>query len=224
MGTAPSGLAARACGGAGSWHGWSSDAGPGPALVGVTVTARLTYLNNTSLDGYIEDRQGAFDFGPMDDELFATYTALLQDVGTFLYGRRLYESMAVWETDPALAATSPANAAFAAAWQDADKVVCSTTLETAPTARTRVERGFDAAAVRRLKDEATRDLTVGGADLAGQALAAGLVDECLLFVWPVLVGGGKPAVPTGTRIGLELLDERRFANGVVLLRYRPLAR
>ena len=182
---------------------------------------RLTYITNMSLDGYIEDRHGAFDFGPMDDDLFATYTELLGTVGTYLYGRRLYEMMAVWETTPALAEGSSLAADFARAWQAPSKIVYSTTLATVPTANTRVERAFDVTAVRQLKADASRDLTVGGADLASQALTAGLVDECLLFVWPVAVGDGKPALPTDAGLRLELLDERRFTNGVVLLRYRP---
>ena len=184
--------------------------------------ARLTYINNMSLDGYIEDRHGGFDFGPMDDELFATYTELLGTVGTFLYGRRLYEMMAGWETMPELAAQSSLAADFADAWQAPSKIVYSTTLATAPTTDTRIERAFDIAAVQQLKADASRDLTVGGANLASQALTAGLVDECLLFVWPVAVGDGKPALPADARLGLELVDERRFTNGVLLLRYRPL--
>ena len=182
---------------------------------------KLTYITNMSLDGYIEDRHGAFDFGPMDDDLFAAYIELLGTVGTFLYGRRLYETMAGWETMPELAAQSSLAADFAYAWQAPSKIVYSTTLATAPTANTRIERAFDITAVQQLKADASRDLTVGGADLASQALTAGLVDECILFVWPVAVGGGKPALPADARLSLELLDERRFANGVMLLRYRP---
>lgn len=181
----------------------------------------LVYLTNMSLDGYLEDRHGAFDFGPMDDELFATYTGMLRTVGTLLYGRRLYETMAVWETDPALAARSALTADFADAWRAPLKIVHSTTLVTATTANTRIERTFDPAAVQQLKADASLDLMVGGADLAAQALHAGLVDECVLVVWPRTVGGGKPALPTDAGIGLELLDQRRFANGVLLLRYRP---
>ena len=180
---------------------------------------KLTYINNMSLDGYIEDRHGAFEFGPMDDELFVTYTGLLLSVDTFLYGRRLYEMMAVWETTPALAAQSRLTADFADAWKAPTKVVYSRTLTAAPTERTRIERTFDPDAVRRMKADTTRDLTVGGADLAAQALRAGLVDECFLYVWPVVVGGGKPALPTDGTQRFELLDERRFRNGVVLLRY-----
>lgn len=182
--------------------------------------AKLTYMNNMSLDGYIEDRHGAFDFGPMDDDVFAAYTELLRPVGTFLYGRRLYETMADWETTPALAAQSPLAADFANAWKAPRKIVYSTTLATPPTANTSIERAFDVGAVQQLKADASRDLTVGGANLASQALGAGLVDECILFVWPIIVGGGKSALPVDARLGLDLLDERRFANGVLLLRYR----
>ncbi len=184
--------------------------------------AKLIYLTNVSLDGYIEDERGAFDWFPVDDEVFAFTTDLLRSVGTFLYGRRLYETMAVWETDAALAAQSGLMADFASAWQAANKVVYSTTLSAVSTAGTRLERHFDPVAVRQLKATAGRDLTVGGANLATQAFQAGLVDECQLFVWPMVVGGGKPGLPTGVRADLELLDERRFANGVVRLRYRPL--
>jgi dihydrofolate reductase len=186
--------------------------------------AKLIYVTNVSLDGYIEDERGAFDWFPIDDELFAFTTDLLRSVGTFLYGRRLYESMAVWETDAALAARSDLMADFAEAWQAANKVVYSTTLAAVSTADTRLERQFDPAAVDQLKATAGSDLTVGGAHLATQAFKAGLVDECQLLVWPVVVGGGKPGLPTGMRVNLELLDERRFGNGVVHLRYRTLAR
>ena len=182
--------------------------------------AKLIYATNVSLDGYIEDERGAFDFGPLDDDLFASYTDLLRSAGTFLYGRRLYEAMAVWETNAALAAQSDLMADFATAWQAANKVVYSTTLAAVQTARTRLEHRFDPASVRDMKASATSDLPVGGAHLAAQAFKAGLVDECRLYVWPVIIGGGKPALPSGNRGDLELLDERRFGNGVVHLRYR----
>jgi dihydrofolate reductase len=185
---------------------------------------KLIYVTNVSLDGYIEDERGAFDFGPLDTEVFRSHTTLLRSAGTFLYGRRLYETMAVWETDATLAAQSDLMADFATAWQSANKVVYSTTLSAASTANTRIERHFDPTAVHELKAAASSDITVGGANLASQAFTAGLVDECQLFVWPTVVGGGKPALPTGVRVDLELIDERRFANGVVLLRYRPLGR
>ncbi|WP_262851634.1 dihydrofolate reductase family protein [Mumia quercus] len=182
--------------------------------------AALIYVTNMSLDGYIEDENGDFALYPHDDEVFMTYTDLVGSVGTFLYGRRLYETMAPWETDASLAAQSPLTAEFATVWQDTDKVVYSTTLSEVATARTRVERRFDAASVREIVASATNDLTVGGADLAAQAFAAGLVDECHLFVWPWIIGGGKSALPSGLRTELTLLEERRFANGVLQLRYR----
>ncbi|MCO1596904.1 dihydrofolate reductase family protein [Micromonospora sp. RHAY321] len=183
--------------------------------------AKLIYVTNVSLDGYIEDEHGAFDWFPIGDEVFAFHTDLLRSVGTLLYGRRLYEAMSLWETDAALAAQSDLTADFASAWQAASKVVYSTTLAAVSTADTRLERRFDPAAVRELKATASSDLTVGGANLATQAFKAGLVDECQLIILPVVVGGGKPGLPTGIRADLELLDERRFRNGVVHLRYRP---
>jgi dihydrofolate reductase len=180
--------------------------------------AKLIYLTNVSVDGYIEDAQGGFDFG-QDDDVFAFTTDLLASVGTLLYGRRLYEAMAVWETMPALAEQSALTARFAAAWHEPDKVVYSSTLTEPSTVKTRVDARFDPKAVRDMKAAATRDLLIGGADIAAQAFAEGLVDECHLIVWPLLVGGGKPGLPPGVRVGLDLLDERRFANGTVYLRY-----
>lgn len=183
--------------------------------------AKLIYINNMSIDGYVEDRDGGFDFGPMDDDVFATYTDSLRDVGTFLYGRRLYETMSGWETMPALAAQSALTAEFSSVWKTPRKIVYSTTLTTTSTANTRIERVFDGGAVRALKAVESQDLTVGGADLASQALDAGLVDEVILFVWPVIVGDGKAAVTAEARRSFELLEERRFANGTLLTRYRP---
>ena len=182
--------------------------------------ADLIYITNVSVDGYIEDEHGRFDWTDPDDELFVFITDLVRPVGTWLYGRRLYDAMAVWETDPALAARSSLMADFANVWQAADKVVYSTTLEAASTANTRLERAFEPASVRDMKAAATSDLTVGGAQLAAHAFTSGLVDECHLFIHPVLVGGGKPALPRDARIDLELLDERRFGNSVVYLRHR----
>jgi dihydrofolate reductase len=182
--------------------------------------AKLTYITNVSLDGYIEDSQGSFNWTEPDDEVFVFITELVRSTGTYLYGRRLYETMAVWETDPALAAQSALMADFAHVWQAARKVVHSTTLHDVTTANTELRRDFDPGAVRALKASATHDLTVGGANLAAQAFAAGLVDECHLFIRPVLLGGGKPAFPRDVRARLELLDERRFREGVVHLRYR----
>jgi dihydrofolate reductase len=181
---------------------------------------KLTTIMNVSVDGYIEDEYGSFDWTVPDDDVFAFITDLLRSVGTYLYGRRMYETMAVWETDPTLAAQSELRADFATVWQGADKVVYSTTLEAASTAKTRLERSFDPDSVRDMKASATSDLTVGGPNLAAHAFKAGLVDECQLFIYPVLVGRGKPALPRDTRAELELLDERRFSNGVMYLRYR----
>ena len=183
---------------------------------------KLIYVTNVSLDGYIEDEHGTFDLFAPDDDVFACTTNILRSAGTFIYGRRLYQTMAVWETNAALASQSKLTADFATAWQAASKVVYSTTLAGVSTANTRLERHFDPTAVHELKAAASSDLTVGGANLAAQAFKAGLVDECQLFVWPMVVGGGKPALPTDTRAELALLDERRFTNGVVHLRYRPL--
>ncbi len=182
--------------------------------------AKLIYVSNVSLDGYIEDEHGSFDWTAPDDDLFAFITNLVRPVGTYLYGRRMYDTMAPWETDPALAAQSDLMADFANVWQAADKVVYSTTLDAVSTAKTRLEHNFDPASVRDMKVSATSDLTVGGAQLAGAALRAGLVDECHLFVRPILVGGGKPALPRDTRVELELLEERRLSNGAMHLRYR----
>jgi dihydrofolate reductase len=182
--------------------------------------AKLIYVANVSLDGYIEDEHGSFDWTAPDDELFAFITDLVRPVGTYLYGRRMYDTMAPWETDPALATQSGLTADFANIWQAANKVVYSTTLDAIPTAKTQLERTFDPTSVRGMKASTTRDLTVGGAHLAAHALKAGLVDETHLFIRPVLVGGGKPALPNDTRAELELLDDRRLGNGVVYLRYR----
>ena len=182
--------------------------------------ANLSYITNVSLDGFIEDASGRFDFSEPDEELFVFITDRVRSVGTWLYGRRLYEMMAVWETDATLAAQSEPMAEFARVWQAGDKVVYSTTLSAVSTARSRLERNFDPDAVRDMKRSATDELTVGGADLAAQAFKEGLVDECHLFIHPVLVGGGKPALPRDTRAQLELVDERRFTSGVVYLRYR----
>jgi dihydrofolate reductase len=182
--------------------------------------AKLIYVTNVSLDAYIEDEHGAFDWTEPDDEQFAFITDLVRPVGTYLYGRRLYQAMALWETDPALAAQSELRGAFADVWQAAEKVVYSTTLDAVPTARTRLERHFDPAAVRAMKDASASDLMIGGANLAADAFRAELVDECHLFIGPAIVGRGKPALPSDARVALELLDERRFDNGVVYVRHR----
>jgi len=184
--------------------------------------AKLIYSAITSLDGYVADEDGSFDWAAPDEEVHAFVNDLERQVGTYLYGRRMYETMVYWETAPTLADQLPVEQDFAQIWQSADKVVYSTTLETVSSARTRIERDFDPGAVRQLKARAERDITVGGPDLAAQAMKAGLVDECHLFVTPVLVGGGKQSLPDKVRLQLELLDERRFGNGVVHLHYRTM--
>ena len=182
--------------------------------------AKLIYVSNVSLDGFIEDEHGSFEWSAPDDDRFAFITDLVRPVETHLYGRRMYETMAVWETDPALAAQSALGADFAHVWQAADKVVYSTTLDTVSTANTRLERRFDPDSIRAMKAAASSDLAVGGPNLAAHAFEAGLVDECHLFICPVLVGRGKPSLPSELHTKLELLDERRFDNGDVYVRYR----
>lgn len=182
--------------------------------------AKLIYIANVSLDGYIEDADGTFEWTAPNDEVFAFITDLVRPVGTHVYGRRMYETMAVWETDPTLAAQSELMADFADLWKAADKLVYSTTLEAVPTAKTRVAHDFEPDAVDDLKRSADRDLTVSGPALAAHAFEAGLVDECHIFTYPVLVGDGKSAFPSNARFSLELLEEHRFGNGVVHLGYR----
>jgi dihydrofolate reductase len=181
--------------------------------------ADLIYTANVSVDGFVEDARGSLEWANPSDEFFTFVTDLERSAGTYLYGRRMYEAMAVWETDPDLAAQSKLRADFAQMWQRAEKVVYSTTLASVATAKTRLERSFDADAIRAMKSSATGHITIGGANLAGQAFAAGLIDECRLFIHPVVIGGGKPALPRDVRVNLELLDEHRFDDGVVYLRY-----
>lgn len=182
--------------------------------------AKLIYLYSASLDGYVEDESGGFDWTTPDEEGHAFINDLMRPVGTYLYGHRLYEVMAGWETDPSFPAGSPVMLDFATIWQAADKIVYSTSLTAVSTTRTRIERAFDPDAVRQLKEAADRDLAIGGADLAAQALRAGLVDECHLFVAPIVVGGGKRLFPEDVLLKLDLLDVRRFDSGIVYLRYR----
>ncbi len=181
--------------------------------------AKLVYTAITSLDGYIEDESGKFDWAEPDEEVHAFVNELTRPVGTHLYGRRMYETMVVWETLP-LAGQPTFVRDFAEIWRAADKIVYSTTLDEVTSSRTRIERDFDPGAVRALKAEAERDLTIGGPDLAASAFEAGLVDELHLFVNPVVVGGGKQALPDGVRLPLALVDEHRFNSGVVHLHYR----
>ena len=182
--------------------------------------AKLIYTAIGSLDGYIEDERGKFDWAQPDEEAHAFINDLERPVGTYLYGRRMYEVMTAWETLPESADQPQTLLDFAEIWQAADKIVYSRTLGAASTARTRIEREFDPDAVRQLKTAAERDLAVGGAELAGHAFRAGLVDELHLFVAPAVVGGGKQSLPDKVRLELELLDERRFRSGMVYLRYR----
>jgi dihydrofolate reductase len=178
--------------------------------------AKLIYTAITSLDGYVADAEGTFDWSAPDAEVHAFVNDLERPVGTYLCGRRLYDVMAVWETidDPA-----PEMRDYAQIWRAATKIVYSRTLQEVAGPRTRIEREFDPGAVRALKAAAGADLSIGGAELAAQALHAGIVDECRLLLSPVVVGGGPSALPGGLRLGLELLEERRFGNGVVYLRY-----
>ena len=184
--------------------------------------AKLTYLTIASLDGYMADEDGDFGWARPDEEVHTFVNDLERGVGTHLYGRRMYETMAVWETDPSLAADSATAADYARIWLAAEKVVYSKTLESAVTARTTIERDFDPDDVREMKASAAADLSIGGAELAAAAFAAGLIDECHCIVAPAIVGGGKRALPDGMRLDLELEDERRFAGGMVYLRYRVL--
>ena len=178
----------------------------------------LIYSAIASLDGYTADREGKFDWGEPDEQVLAFLNDLERPVGTYLYGRRMYEVMRYWE-DADLADRSAASRDFAGIWRSADKIVYSTSLPEAPTARTRLERSLDLAAVRALKQ--LGDVSIGGPTLAADAIRAGLVDEYQLYVMPVLVGGGLAALPVGVRASLDLIDERRFASGVLYLRYRP---
>ena len=180
----------------------------------------LIYMAIASLDGYMEDETGDYQWSAPDEEVHAFINELLRPVGTHLYGRRMYEVMRVWETPEALPDATPAMLEFADVWRPADKVVYSRTLETVTTGRTRLERDFDAGAVRELKASAERDLMIGGPELAAHAIGAGLVDEYHLLVVPVLLGGGIRSLPDGVRAELELVDERRFEGGFVFLRYR----
>jgi dihydrofolate reductase len=187
---------------------------------GRRTMAKLIYSAITSLDGYVADVDGNFEWAVPDEEVHTFVNHIERPIGTYLYGRRMYEVMVLWEATDAIADQPPYVQDFAAIWQAADKVVYTTTLGTVSSARTRIERDFDPEAVRQLKARARRDLTVGGPALAAQAIKAGLVDEYHLFVTPVVVGGGTPSLAHSVRLQLDLLDERRFGNGVVYLHYR----
>ena len=182
--------------------------------------ANLVYVANTSLDGYTEDKDGKFDWTEPSEEYFRFITNLVRATRTHLYGRRMYESMLVWETDPNLAAQSPLMRDFAEVWQAANKIVYSRTLENISTRKTQLEQSFDPEAIRRLKAASEHDILIGGPELTAHAFRAGLIDECHLFLIPILVGGGKPALPDNVRLELELVAERRFGSGTVYLGYR----
>jgi dihydrofolate reductase len=182
--------------------------------------SKLIYMTNTSLDGYVEDATGAFDW-VNPEQVFEFITELLRPIGTYLYGRRLYETMAYW--DAPVEDYPPERRDFAWVWQKAQKVVFSRTLIGATTRNTRVERDFDLEAIRKLKRESEHDINIGGAELAGLALEAGLVDECHLFVNPVIVGGGKPAFRAASRRNLELLEAHPFVTGVIHVHHRLMA-
>jgi dihydrofolate reductase len=184
------------------------------------LMAKLIYSAIASADGYVEDATGRFEWAAPAEDLLRFVNDLERPVGTYLYGRRMYETMLYWETADTVPGQPPSVREFTGIWQAADKIVFSTTLHSAPSARTRIERNFDPGLIGQLKSATKRDMTVGGADLAGQAIRAGLVDELQLFLVPTVVGGGKRAVPSGVRSDLELQDTRRFASGAVYLRYR----
>ena len=181
--------------------------------------AKLIYAAIMSIDGYIEDESGGFDWAAPDHQVHGFVNDLQRPIGAYLYGRRMYETMLYWETADALADQSAVEQDFTAIWRAADKIVYSKTLEAPATARTRIEREFDPAVVRHIRASAARDMTVAGPELAAQAMRADLLDEVQLFVVPVVVGGGKRALPLNVRQDFELLDERRFGNGTLYLRY-----
>ena len=182
--------------------------------------AKLIYSAIASADGYVEDAAGSFDWAAPDEELYSFVNDLERPVGTYLYGRRMYETMLYWETAHTVPGQPAVAGEFAGIWQAAEKIVFSTTLASVSSVRTRIERNFDPGMVRQLKSATEHDMTVGGADLAGQAIRAGLVDGLQLFLVPIVVGGGKRALPDGVRSDLELLGTQRFASGAVYLRYR----
>jgi dihydrofolate reductase len=181
---------------------------------------RLIYSTIASLDGYVADRDGGFDWAAPDEEVHRFVNDLERPVGTYLYGRRMYDTMRYWETAHTEPDRSPVSRDFTEIWQRAEKVVYSRTLESVSTGRTRLERAFDPDVVRELKESSASDISIGGPGLAAEAFRAGLVDECHLLLNPILVGGGTQSLPDGVRLDPELLDERRFEGGVVHLHYR----
>ncbi|MEF3303157.1 dihydrofolate reductase family protein [Paenibacillus sp. GYB003] len=184
--------------------------------------AKLIYAANVSLDGYMEDERGNIDWSISDDETYAFWTDFQRTIGTYLYGRRLYETMVYWETASASGDQPEVRREFGQIWRAAEKIVYSRTLQAVSSARTRIEREFDPDAIRRLKESSGADITIGGLELAGQAMSAGLIDECHLLLNPIVLGGGKRALPDNVLMRLELLGERRFRSGVVHLHYRVI--
>jgi dihydrofolate reductase len=182
--------------------------------------AKLIYSAITSLDGYVADSEGNFDWSAPDEQVHFFVNDLERQIGTHLYGRRMYEVMRYWDTAPTATGEPSAGQEYAQIWQAADKIVYSKSLEKVSSASTRIEREFDPQAIQDMKAAATRDISIGGPTLAAEALKMGLVDECHLFLSPIVVGGGLPALPDNVPLGLQLLDERRFGNGVVHLHYR----
>jgi dihydrofolate reductase len=185
--------------------------------------AKLIYSALTSLDLYVADQTGNFDWAAPDEEVHQFVNDLVRPIGTQLYGRRMYEVLVAWESDDIAVGQPPVVADFAAIWRGADKIVYSRSLESVSSARTTIERDFDPEVIRAMKASADRDISIGGPELAATAIRVGLVDEIHLFLNPILVGGGNPALPDDVRVPLELLDERRFDHGVVYLRYRVVA-
>jgi dihydrofolate reductase len=185
--------------------------------------AKLIYTAIMSLDGYIADESGNFDWAEPDPEVHAFINDLERPVGTYLYGRRMYETMAVWQTMDTGGDQRSVWSDYADIWRSADKIVYSRTLDQVSTPRTRLERAFEPEAVRLMKKSAARDIGIGGPDLAAHAIRAGLVDAYQVFLTPVIIGSGNQALPDGFRQTLELVDERRFGNGMIYLHYQAVA-
>ena len=185
--------------------------------------AKLIYSAIASLDGYVEDELGGFAWAAPDDEVHAFVNDLERPIGVYLYGRRMYETMVYWETVDTGSDQPAVTRDFAQIWRSAEKVVYSRSLERVSSTKTRIERELDVDAIHRLKESSGSDISIGGAELAGQAMAAGLVDELQLLLGPIIVGGGKRALPDGVQARLELVDKRRFQGGVVYLGYRTRA-
>lgn len=183
--------------------------------------AKLIYPINVSLDGYMEDEHGSLEWSSSDDEVFTFWTDFQRSIGTYLYGRRMYESMVYWETADVKKGNNLGEIGeFGQVWRSAEKIVYSQTLQSVTSTKTRIVREFNPEAIRKLKERSKKNITIGGAELAGQAMKAGLIDECYLMIHPVILGSGKRALPDNCHLRLELLDEKHFQSGVVHLHYR----